>query len=126
MSKNEDDLVTLFKSIGLTQAKAAEATKSPKAATTLKTLIEKYSLTSRGLDEKQAGLISALAGQLAKSSNVDSDKEELVINKILDGSLKSTDQILGRLGCPQIFCMHRIERFGSCCKIPRFPFISYR
>ncbi|KAF5359049.1 hypothetical protein D9758_004752 [Tetrapyrgos nigripes] len=94
MSKEEDALIPLFKSIGLTQAKAAEATKSPKAATTLKTLIEKYSLTSRGLDEKQASLISALAGQLAKSSNVDSEKEEFVVNKILDGSLKSTDQVL--------------------------------
>ncbi|KAK7470461.1 Glutaminyl-tRNA synthetase [Stygiomarasmius scandens] len=94
MSKEEDALISLFKSIGLTQAKAAEATKSPKAATTLKDLIAKYSLTTRGLDEKQAGLIAALAGQLAKSSNVDSEKEEYVLNKILDGSLKSVDQVL--------------------------------
>jgi len=96
MSKEEDALISLFKSIGLTQAKAAEATKSPKAATTLKDLIAKYSLTTRGLDEKQAGLIAALAGQLIKSSNVDGEKEEYVLNKILDGSLKSVDQVLGR------------------------------
>ncbi|THV08374.1 glutaminyl-tRNA synthetase [Dendrothele bispora CBS 962.96] len=93
MSK-EEALVSLFKSIGLTQAKAAEAAKSPKAATTLKDLIAKYSLTSQGLDEKQAGLVAALAGQLAKTPNVDAGKEEFVLNKILDGSLKSVDQVL--------------------------------
>ncbi|KAL0570093.1 Glutaminyl-tRNA synthetase [Marasmius crinis-equi] len=93
-SKAEDPLISLFKSIGLSQAKAVEAAKSPKAAATLKNLIDKYSLTSRdgGVNEKTAGLIAALAGQLAKT-DVDENGEKFVLDRILDGKLKSVDQV---------------------------------
>ncbi|KAG6869339.1 hypothetical protein C0993_000092 [Termitomyces sp. T159_Od127] len=64
-----DPLVSLFKSIGLTQAKAQEAAKSPKGAAILKDIIESYYTVSSGeLNEKQAGLIVALSGVLAKTS----------------------------------------------------------
>ena len=53
-------LVSLFKSIGLTQAKAVEAAKSAKSANALKDLIESYSLVGK-LDDKQAVLVAALA-----------------------------------------------------------------
>ncbi|KAE9410153.1 glutaminyl-tRNA synthetase [Gymnopus androsaceus JB14] len=92
-AKPEDPLVPLFKSIGLTQSKAAEACKSPKTAAALKNLIENYSLVSRGLDEKQAGLVSALAGQLAKSNDINAQSEKYVLDRILDGKLKSVDQV---------------------------------
>ncbi|KAF9076844.1 tRNA synthetases class I, catalytic domain-containing protein [Rhodocollybia butyracea] len=91
--KPEDDLIPLFKSIGLTQAKAAEASKSAKSAATLKSLIEKYSLASRGLDEKHAGLVAALAGQIAKSSEISGESEKYVLDRILDEKLKSVDQV---------------------------------
>ncbi|KIK67946.1 hypothetical protein GYMLUDRAFT_36751 [Collybiopsis luxurians FD-317 M1] len=92
-TKSEDNLIPLFKSIGLTQAKAAEASKSPKSAATLKNLIDKYSLDSRGLDEKQAGLVAALAGLLAKSSGVEDQSEKYVLDRILNAKLKSVDQV---------------------------------
>lgn len=83
--------VDLFKSIGLTQAKAAEAAKSAKSAALLQGLIERHSLTGR-VDEKQAGLIAALAVQGAK---IGEDERGYVVDAIIDGRLKSTDQVNG-------------------------------
>ena len=83
--------VDLFKSIGLTQAKAAEAAKSAKSAALLQDLIERHSLAGR-VDEKQAGLVAALAVQGAK---IGEDERGYVINAVIDGRLKSTDQLNG-------------------------------
>ena len=83
--------VDLFKSIGLTQAKAAEAAKSAKSAALLQGLIERHSLKGR-VDEKQAGLIAALAVQGTK---IGEDERGYVVDAIIDGRLKSTDQVNG-------------------------------
>ena len=64
-----DPLIPLFKSIGLNQAKAVEAAKSPKAAAVLKDLIEKHEL-AQNADEKKASLFAALASALSKVSSV--------------------------------------------------------
>jgi glutaminyl-tRNA synthetase len=89
------DYIPLFKSIGLTQAKAAEAAKSPKSATLLVSLIESNDLTARVLDEKKAVLIAAFAVQSSKSENVTEPERKHVVEAILDGRLKSTDQVGG-------------------------------
>jgi glutaminyl-tRNA synthetase len=83
--------IDLFKSIGLTQAKAAEAAKSAKSAALLQGLIERHSLAGR-VDEKQAGLVAALAVQGAK---IGEDERGYVVDAIVDGRLKSTDQVNG-------------------------------
>ncbi|KAK0191156.1 glutamine-tRNA ligase [Armillaria mellea] len=85
-------LVSLFKSLGLTQPKALEAAKSPKSATVLQDLIEEHSLVGR-TDEKQASLVVALAGQLSKSENVGALERKHIIDRILEGDLKSVDQV---------------------------------
>jgi glutaminyl-tRNA synthetase len=99
MSKpNEQDsssLVSLFKSIGLTQSKAVDAIKAPKSANILKEIIESHPVITGGLDEKKASLISTLAILLAKASAVGSDEREYVINCILHSKLKTVDQITG-------------------------------
>jgi glutaminyl-tRNA synthetase len=99
MSKpNEQDstsLVSLFKSIGLTQAKAADAVKASKSANILKEIIESHAVVAGGLDEKKASLISTLAILLAKANSVGSDEREYVINCILNSKLKTVDQITG-------------------------------
>lgn len=87
------DLIPLFKSIGLNQAKAAEAAKSPKTATVLEAIINDNHTVAAGLDEKRSGLIVALAGSLAKTDGVDLPERDYVVNKILDGKLKSVDQV---------------------------------
>ena len=91
-SADTAELVELFKSIGLTQSKAAEAAKSPKSATTLKDIIEKKQLAGKNLDEKTAVLLAAVAVQ---GSKLGEDERGYAVDAILDGRLKSTDQVSG-------------------------------
>ncbi|GBE80034.1 Probable glutamine--tRNA [Sparassis crispa] len=83
-------LVELFKSIGLTQSKAAEAAKSSKSAATLKEIIEIHAVTEKRLEEKQAVLLASLAVQ---SSKLEAGERGYGVDAILDGRLKSTDQV---------------------------------
>ncbi|KAJ6490419.1 glutamine-tRNA ligase [Mycena vitilis] len=95
-----DPVVPLLKSIGLSQAKAVEAVKSPKIAAELKDIIEAHGLHTRAapLDDKQAGLIVALAGQLVKTPlAADAGAEEkraYVVGQIVDARLKTVDQVV--------------------------------
>ncbi|KAL1739011.1 tRNA synthetases class I, catalytic domain-containing protein, partial [Schizophyllum fasciatum] len=86
--------VLLFEAIGLPHAKAVEAAKSAKAAAALKDIIDKHQLDKREprLEDKQAGLIAALAGQVAKAPNTTEEGRDFVVDRILEGKLKSTDQ----------------------------------
>ena len=86
------ELIELFKKIGLTQAKAAEAAKSAKGASTLKSIIETHDLVNRGLDEKQAVLLAALAVQGSKLGDAE---RNYAVGAVLDGRLKTTDQVAG-------------------------------
>jgi glutaminyl-tRNA synthetase len=90
-----DPLVLLFKSIGLPQSKAIEANKNPKSAVALKDLIEKHNLVAAKLDEKQAVLITAFAGNLSKAVAVGDVEKSFVVVNILEGQLKSVDQVSG-------------------------------
>lgn len=93
---SNDPLVLLFQSIGVSQAKAYEVLKSPKNAAALKDIIEKHPVVSKGgLDEKQVTLIVALAGALVKSNGVGQGEREYLVNKIVEGKLKSVDQVGG-------------------------------
>ncbi|EPQ59008.1 glutaminyl-tRNA synthetase [Gloeophyllum trabeum ATCC 11539] len=85
-----DGLVELFKTIGLAQSKAAEAAKSPKSAAVLKELIQRHDLPGKNLDEKQGTLMAALATQ---GGRLGEGERSYVLNAILDGRLKSTDQV---------------------------------
>jgi glutaminyl-tRNA synthetase len=97
MSKNHNaaEFVPLFKTMGLSDSKAAEAAKSPKSASILKELIESNSSISQGVEEKQASLIVALASSLSKAGVVGTEERTYIVVKILDGSLKSVDQVAG-------------------------------
>ena len=71
--------------------------KSPKIAAELRDIIETQSLHLRAqtLDDKQASLIVALAGQLVKSDPIPEEKRAYVVHKILDAQLKTVDQVTG-------------------------------
>ena len=84
--------IDLFTSIGLTRAKASEAAKNAKSAALFQDLIEQHALTEGRIDEKQAGLVAALAVQGAK---IGEGERGYVVNAIIDGRLKSTDQVNG-------------------------------
>ncbi|PSR74976.1 hypothetical protein PHLCEN_2v9390 [Hermanssonia centrifuga] len=90
VSAETAELIELFKSIGLTQSKAAEAAKSPKSASTLKDIIEKKNLSTQKLDEKSGVLLAALA---VHGSKLGGDEQEYAVDAILDGRIKSTDQV---------------------------------
>ena len=92
VSPETEELIALFKSIGLTQSKAAEAAKSPKSASTLKDIIEKNNLSGKDLDEKTGVLLAAIAVQ---SSKLGESERDYAVKSILDGKLKSTDQVSG-------------------------------
>ena len=84
------ELIELFKKIGLTQSKAAEAAKSPKSASTLKGIIESHDLVNKSLDEKQAVLLAALAVQGSKLGDAE---RSYAVGAILDGRLKTTERL---------------------------------
>ncbi|KAH7914420.1 tRNA synthetases class I, catalytic domain-containing protein [Hygrophoropsis aurantiaca] len=85
--------ISLFKSIGLTQSKAAEAAKNPKSADILRELIASFALADVGLEEKQANLVAALAAQLFKTDSIGPSEREFAVKAILSGKLKSVDQV---------------------------------
>ncbi|KAI0824720.1 glutaminyl-tRNA synthetase [Trametes gibbosa] len=84
------ELIELFKKIGLTQSKAAEAAKSPKSAATLRNIIESHDLVNKQLDDKQAVLLATLAVQGNKLGDAE---RSYAVDAILDGRLKTTDQV---------------------------------
>ncbi|KZV75125.1 glutaminyl-tRNA synthetase [Peniophora sp. CONT] len=84
------ELIETFKSIGLSQAKAAEAAKNAKSAAVLKELIARHDLAHKSLDEKQASLVSSLA---VSGSKLSDDQRDYVVKAVLDGRLKATDQV---------------------------------
>ncbi|KAJ3576183.1 hypothetical protein NP233_g605 [Leucocoprinus birnbaumii] len=86
-------LVSLFQSIGLTQAKALEAAKSPKPAAILKDIVEQHDLVSKKPGEKEAGLLVGLASALNKAQNATNVERDYVLRRILNGDLKTIDQV---------------------------------
>ncbi|KAH9482572.1 putative glutamine--tRNA ligase [Psilocybe cubensis] len=88
-----DHLVPLFTSMGLTQAKALEATKAPKSAAVLQDIIDTNKDAVTGLDEKQATLISNLAVIVSKASAISTEQRDYVVEAVLKSKLKSVDQI---------------------------------
>lgn len=97
MSKNHNpaEFIPLFKTIGLNDSKAAEAAKSPKSAAILKELIESNPSITQGVEEKKASLIVSLSSSLSKADAVGTEERASIVGKILDGSLKSVDQVAG-------------------------------
>ncbi|KAL0949344.1 hypothetical protein HGRIS_009414 [Hohenbuehelia grisea] len=90
---DQQALLPLFKQIGLPDVKAYEAAKSPKGALALKEIIERNNLTEKNVEERHAVIIAALAGQLAKGPGVGASEEAYVVDRILDGKLKTVDQV---------------------------------
>ncbi|EKM80055.1 hypothetical protein AGABI1DRAFT_106338 [Agaricus bisporus var. burnettii JB137-S8] len=93
VTPENEPLVNLFQSIGLTQSKALEAAKSAKPAAILKEIIDENDIVAKGSDEKRAGLLVALSNALSKSPGISKPGKDYVLDKILNGDLKSVDQV---------------------------------
>lgn len=96
VTPENEPLVNLFQSIGLTQSKALEAAKSAKPAAILKEIIDEKDIVAKGSDEKRAGLLVALSNALSKSPGISKPGKDYVLDKILNGDLKSVDQVNGK------------------------------
>ena len=95
-----DALAAKFETIGLNQAKAKDAAKSSKIAEPLKHLVETFKLSERSVNDKQASLLVHFA---PPSSKIRDDQERrYIVDRIIDGKLKSTDQVNGK---PSILVM---------------------
>ncbi|KAF9247380.1 glutaminyl-tRNA synthetase [Melanogaster broomeanus] len=90
-----DTFIPLFRSIGLSQSKAAEAAKNAKSAAVLSNLIRSHDLASESdpLGEKRAVLIAAFAVQLTKTQNVEDPKQAYIVKAVREEKLKSVDQV---------------------------------
>lgn len=115
---NASPLVSLLTSIGFTHVRALDAAKSPKTAAVLKDIIEDHGLAARSpLDDKHAGLIVALAVVLAKTNGLGHAETAYALEKILNDSLKSVDQVTGR-DIPDHRNVSSLSLpFPSCCEV---------
>lgn len=85
-------LISLFSSLGLSNNAAVNLVRTPKQSAPFKSLIDEYNLAGKSFDEKQAAALvklSAIGGKLAPP------ERGYVVGKIVDGSLKSPDQVTG-------------------------------
>ena len=109
---------TLFKSIGLSDAKSLEVARSSKQATVLSSLIDRANLRERKeageLDEKKLALLLSLCVACATSAKLDERSKLYALEAILSGRLKSNEQISGALACfyhPSLSLRVRLRRF---------------
>ena len=85
--------IALFQqAVGFTEAKAIEACKNVKNAAAFEDLIQQSNLPERNVDDKKGSLLNHLASQ---GANLDNAGRSYIVESVLDGRLKSTDQVTG-------------------------------
>ena len=89
--------INVFTSIGLTRTKATEALRNPRNTASLKELIDRNKLTTKGLEEKQGNLILQIAIQGTK---LEADERDYIVKSVVEGRLKTSDQVAGMVGTP--------------------------
>lgn len=85
-------LVDLFATISLTGQKAIDTIRNPNLCSSLENVIEKEGLSTKGLDAKGGTLV---VSAVTLGINLPEEKRSYVVRRILDGSLKTTDQVSG-------------------------------
>lgn len=85
-------LISLFQSIGFSQAKATETAKGTKNAAVLKDIIVKNHLSDKGIDDKKGSLLNGLA---VLAGSVGDSERSYVVDAILEERLKTSEQVSG-------------------------------
>ncbi|KAF8314698.1 glutamine-tRNA ligase [Clavulina sp. PMI_390] len=90
--------IATFKAIGLNDTKSIEAARAPKQASILLSFIDRGDLKAKRdsgeLDDKKLGLVAALCVACASpNSKVEEEGRLYGLNAILDGRLKSNEQV---------------------------------
>lgn len=94
-------VIAQFQSIGLTQAKATDVARNPKNSASLSDLVSKNSLQDKGIDAKRGALLTTLA---VSGQQLDESGRSYICGAIVDGRLKSEDQIAGQQIARNIYC----------------------
>lgn len=88
-------LIEQFTNLGLSNNAAVNLVRTPKQVTPFKALIDEYNLSGKSFDEKQAAALVKLS---AVGSGLQPPERGYMVDKIVGGSLKSTDQVAGESG----------------------------
>jgi glutaminyl-tRNA synthetase len=88
------ELISLFKSSGISEVKTLEAVRNPKTSAALKQLVLDNKFNDKPLDDKSAGLLASLASQGSKLSD---DERNYIARAIVEVRLKTTDQLSGAI-----------------------------
>jgi glutaminyl-tRNA synthetase len=108
------ELVSLFKSFGLSETKSLEAVRNPKTAAALKDIVQSCNLSANPLDDKQSGLIASLASQGSKLAE---PERNYIAVAVADGGLRSADQLGGTpVNCEKLGG-YSISDICSCCQV---------
>jgi glutaminyl-tRNA synthetase len=108
------ELVSLFKSFGLSETKSLEAVRNPKTAATLKDIVQSCNLPANPLDDKQAGLVASLATQ---GSKLVEPERNYIAAAVADGRLRSADQLAGMSAHSTETRGYSIYNISSCCQV---------
>jgi glutaminyl-tRNA synthetase len=95
-SPENASLISLFESLGLTSNAATNLVRTPKSAAPFKALIDDYNLSGKSFDEKQAAALVKLS---ATGGKLQPPERGYVVDKIVNGALKSPDQVTGMSPC---------------------------
>lgn len=86
------ELVELFTKVGLTYKASTDLVRQPKSATPFKALVEDFQLANESHDEKTASNLVKLSAGCAK---LEQGEKGYAVQKILNGDLKTADQVAG-------------------------------
>ncbi|GBC04481.1 hypothetical protein RclHR1_00570037 [Rhizophagus clarus] len=86
----DNELVSLFQSIGLTEQRAKETAKNKKLAPTLQTTIAEAGISETGCDKSIGALLYTLASTITKNANT---HLSYIARAIVDKKLKTADQV---------------------------------
>lgn len=89
-----DDLIPLFVKIGLSEQKAKDTAKNKKLAPTLEKVIDEANVRESGCEKDVGILLYSLATTVTKGAL---DHLPFITKKIMNGDLKTTDQISGKI-----------------------------
>lgn len=90
----DNELVSLFQSIGLTEQRAKETAKNKKLAPTLQATIAEADISETGCDKATGALLYTLASTITKNAN---KHLGYITRAIIDKKLKTADQVAGKI-----------------------------
>jgi glutaminyl-tRNA synthetase len=90
----DNELVSLFQSIGLTEQRAKDTVKNKKLAPTLQTTIAEAGISETGCDKATGALLYTLASTVTKNATTHLG---YIARAIIDKKLKTAEQVAGKI-----------------------------